>query len=38
MSNFEVIYGYKLRRLLYLLPLSSHARVSKSVESFASKV
>ena len=34
-SPFEIDHGYKPRRPVDLIPLSSHARVSKSTESFA---
>ena len=37
-SPFEIAHGYKPRRLVDLIPLPSHARVSKSVESFAQHV
>ena len=35
MSPFEVVHGYKPRKPLNLLPISLHARESKSAESFA---
>jgi len=38
MSPFEVVHGYKPRKLLDLLPMSLHARVSESAESFARRI
>lgn len=38
MSPFEVVNGYKLRKLADLLLVSLNARVSKSVESFTYRV
>jgi len=38
MSHFKVVHGYKPRKPLDLLPMSIHARVSKSVESFACRI
>ena len=38
MSPFEVVHGYKPRKPLDLLPMSLHARVSESAESFAHRI
>jgi len=38
MSHFKVVHGYKPRKPLDLLPMSIHARVSKSIESFACRI
>jgi len=38
MSPFEVVHGYKPRKPLDLLPMSIHARVFESVESFARRI
>ena len=38
MSLFEVAHGYKPRKPLDILPMSVHARVSKSAESFARRI
>jgi len=38
MSPFEVVHGYKPRKPLDLLPMSFHARVSESAESFARRI
>ena len=38
MSPFEVIYGYKPRKPLDLIPMSLHARVSESAKSFARRI
>ena len=37
-SPFKIAHGYKPRRPFNLIPLPSHARVSKSVESFVQHV
>jgi hypothetical protein len=37
-SPFEVVHGYKPKKPLDLSLMSPHARVSKSVESFARRV
>ena len=37
-SPFEIVHGYKPRRPIDLIPLSSHARVSKFVESYAQHI
>ena len=34
-SPFEIVHGYKPRKPLDLIPLSIHARISESAESFA---
>jgi hypothetical protein len=38
MSPFEIVHGYKPRKPLDLLPMSLHARVSKSAESFVRRI
>jgi len=38
MSPFQVVHGYKPRKPLDLLPISLHARVSESAESFARRI
>ena len=38
MSPFEVIHGYKPRKPLNLLPMSTRARVSELAKSFARRV
>jgi hypothetical protein len=38
MSSFEVVHGYKPRKPLDLLPMSLHARVYESAESFARRI
>ncbi|KAL3577705.1 hypothetical protein D5086_019209 [Populus alba] len=38
MSPFEVVHGYKPKKPLDLLPMSLHARVSESAESFARRI
>ena len=38
MSPFEVVNGYKPRKPLNLLPMSIHARVSESAESFGRRI
>ena len=38
MNPFEVVHGYKLRKPLYLLPMSLHTTVSELTESFARKI
>jgi len=38
MSPFEVVHGYKPRKPLDLFPMSIHARVSESAESFACRI
>lgn len=35
MSPFKVVHDFKLRKLLDLIPISPHARVSMSTETFA---
>ena len=37
-SPFEVVHGYKPRKPLDLLPMSLHAKVSESTESFARRI
>jgi len=37
-SPFEVVHGYKPRKLIDLIPLPTHARVSKSTESYAQHI
>jgi hypothetical protein len=37
-SPFEVVHGYKPRKLLDVLPMSLHAKVSESAESFACRI
>ena len=37
-SPFKIVHGYKPRRPVDLIPLSSHAQVSESAESFAQHV
>jgi hypothetical protein len=38
MSPFEVVHGYKPRKPLDVLPMSLHAKVSESAESFACRI
>jgi hypothetical protein len=38
MSSFEVVHGYKPKKPLDLLPMSLHARVSKSAGSFTRRI
>ena len=38
MSLFEVVHGYKPKKPLDLFPMSIHARVSESAESFACRI
>ena len=37
-SPFEIVHGYKPRKPIDLIPLPSHARISKSAESYAQHI
>ena len=38
MSPFEVVYGYKPRKPIDLVPMIQHPKVSESVSAFASYI
>ena len=37
-SPFEVVHGYTPRKLLDILPMSPHVRISESAEAFAQHI